>query len=547
MTPQTTVSPAPLLELDNVSIAYQQGNSNQRVVHNVSFTIQPGEVVALVGESGSGKTTTAQAIIGLLAENGRLEQGAIRLNGTDIAHWSTRQLDAVRGAQISLIPQDPASSLNPVKTIGEQVAEIINIHQRLPRKLVQLRVVELLTRVGLTHSELRARQYPHELSGGMKQRVLIAIAIALRPALIIADEPTSALDVTVQKRILDLIDELRQEFGTAVLFVTHDLGVAAERADRLLVFRQGRVQEQGQTAAVLQAPTHEYTRRLFADVPSLASVAPPIIIRKAEPAIVVNELVKDFRFAGRGGQAFRALDRVSFSVQRGTTHALVGESGSGKTTLARCLLGFQRPDAGQIIIDGVDFTRLKGEALRQFRRRIQLVYQNPFASLDPAQTLYQAIEEPLLNFEPVAKAERYRRVRELFERVALPAELLTRKPRELSGGQRQRVAIARALILQPRVLVLDEATSALDVTVQAQILRLLEQLQRELGLTYLFISHDLATVRQISHSVSVLCRGQQVDAGTTAEIFARPGSDYTRQLIAAIPGRAMYQTLKDAS
>ncbi|MFT2797678.1 MULTISPECIES: dipeptide ABC transporter ATP-binding protein [Serratia] len=543
MTPQTTVSPAPLLELDNVSIAY----SNQRVVHNVSFTIQPGEVVALVGESGSGKTTTAQSIIGLLAENGRLEQGAIRLNGTDITHWTPRQLDAVRGAQISLIPQDPASSLNPVKTIGEQVAEIINIHQRLPRKLVQLRVVELLTRVGLTHPELRARQYPHELSGGMKQRVLIAIAIALRPALIIADEPTSALDVTVQKRILDLIDELRQEFGTAVLFVTHDLGVAAERADRLLVFRQGRVQEQGQTAAVLQAPAHEYTRRLFADVPSLASVAPPIIVRKAEPAIVVNELVKDFRFAGRGGQAFRALDRVSFSVQRGTTHALVGESGSGKTTLARCLLGFQRPDAGQIIIDGVDFTRLKGEALRQFRRRIQLVYQNPFASLDPAQTLYQAIEEPLLNFEPVAKAERYRRVRELFERVALPAELLTRKPRELSGGQRQRVAIARALILQPRVLVLDEATSALDVTVQAQILRLLEQLQQELGLTYLFISHDLATVRQISHSVSVLCRGQQVDAGTTAEVFARPGSDYTRQLIAAIPGRAMYQTLKDAS
>lgn len=544
---QTTVSPAPLLELQNVSIAYRQGSSSQRVVHNVSFSIQPGEVVALVGESGSGKTTTAQAIIGLLAENGHLEQGAIRLNGTDIAHWSTRQLDAVRGAQISLIPQDPASSLNPVKTIGEQVAEIINIHQRLPRKLVQQRVVELLTRVGLTHPELRVRQYPHELSGGMKQRVLIAIAIALRPALIIADEPTSALDVTVQKRILDLIDELRQEFGTAVLFVTHDLGVAAERADRLLVFRQGRVQEQGPTAEVLQAPAHEYTRRLFADVPSLASAAPPTIVRQAEPAIVVNQLVKDFRFAGRGGQAFRALDQVSFSVQRGTTHALVGESGSGKTTLARCLLGFQRPDAGQIIIDGVDFTRLKGEALRQFRRRIQLVYQNPFASLDPAQTLYQAIEEPLLNFEPVAKAERYRRVRELFERVALPAELLTRKPRELSGGQRQRVAIARALILQPRVLVLDEATSALDVTVQAQILRLLEQLQRELGLTYLFISHDLATVRQISHSVSVLCRGQQVDTGTTAEVFALPGSDYTRQLIAAIPGRAMYQTLKDAS
>ncbi|CAI1532377.1 dipeptide ABC transporter ATP-binding protein [Serratia plymuthica] len=531
----------PVLELDKVSIAYQEAAGSRRVVHDVSFSIQPGEVVALVGESGSGKTTTAQAIIGLLTENGRLEQGAIRLNGTDIAHWSSRRLDAVRGAQISLIPQDPSSSLNPVKTIGEQVAEIVNIHRRLPRKQVQQRVVELLTRVGLTHPELRARQYPHELSGGMKQRVLIAIAIALQPALIIADEPTSALDVTVQKRILDLIDELRQEFGTAVLLVTHDLAVAAERADRLLVFRHGRVQEQGVTAEVLRAPASDYTRRLFADVPSFAGgVAPQLNLGTQAPAIQVNGLVKDFRLAGSGGKSYRALDQVSFSVQSGTTHALVGESGSGKTTLARCLLGFQRPDAGQIIIDGTDFTRLKGEALRQFRRRIQLVYQNPFGSLDPSQTLYQVIEEPLLNFEPLGKAERYRRVRELFERVALPDDLLGRKPRELSGGQRQRVAIARALVLQPRVLVLDEATSALDVTVQAQILRLLQDLQQALGLTYLFISHDLATVRQISHSVSVLHRGQQVDGGATRDLFAMPGSDYTRQLIEAIPGRQGY-------
>ncbi|CAI1631856.1 Glutathione import ATP-binding protein GsiA [Serratia grimesii] len=529
----------PVLELDQVSIAYQSATGSQRVVHQVSFSIQPGEVVALVGESGSGKTTTAQAIIGLLTENGRLEQGAIRLNGTDISHWSSRRLDAVRGAQISLIPQDPSSSLNPVKTIGEQVAEILNIHSRLPRKQVQQRVVALLTRVGLTHPELRARQYPHELSGGMKQRVLIAIAIALQPALIIADEPTSALDVTVQKRILDLIDELRQEFGTAVLLVTHDLAVAAERADRLLVFRHGRVQEQGVTAAVLGAPASDYTRQLFADVPSLgrATPRPPIGHALQEPAIQVNGLVKDFRLNGTGSKTYRALDQVSFSVPRGTTHALVGESGSGKTTLARCLLGFQRPDAGQIIIDGVDFTQLKGEALRQFRRRIQLVYQNPFGSLDPSQTLYQVIEEPLLNFEPLGKAERYRRVRDLFERVALPNELLSRKPRELSGGQRQRVAIARALVLQPHVLVLDEATSALDVRVQAQILRLLQDLQQELGLTYLFISHDLATVRQISHSVSVLHRGVQVDNGATGELFALPGSDYTRQLIEAIPGR----------
>lgn len=496
-------------------------------------------MVALVGESGSGKTTTAQAIIGLLADNGHLEQGAIRLHGTDIAGWSSRRLDAVRGAQISLIPQDPASSLNPVKTIGEQVAEIVNIHRRLPRGQVQQRVTELLTRVGLTHPELRARQFPHQLSGGMKQRVLIAIAIALQPALIIADEPSSALDVTVQKRILDLIDELRREFGTAVLLVTHDLGVAAERADRLLVFRHGRVQEQGATAEVLRAPASAYTRKLLADAPSLSgAVAPPPKRSGQPPAIVVQALVKDFRLSG--GQGFRALDRVSFSVPRGTTHALVGESGSGKSTLARCLLGFERPDAGQVLIDGVNVIGLRGEALRQFRQRIQLVYQNPFGSLDPKQTLYRVIEEPLLNFAPIGKPERDRRVRELFERVALPPDLLNRRPHELSGGQRQRVAIARALVLQPRILVLDEATSALDVTVQAQILHLLQELQQERDLTYLFISHDLATVRRISHSVSVLHRGERVDGGATAELFAMPGSDYTRQLIAAIPGRASH-------
>ncbi|MBH2747990.1 ABC transporter ATP-binding protein [Serratia marcescens] len=529
----------PVLALDKVSIAYEGNEGRRRVVHEVSFTIEPGEVVALVGESGSGKTTTAQAIIGLLADNGHLEQGTIRLHGTDIAGWSSRRLDAVRGAQISLIPQDPASSLNPVKTIGEQVAEIVNIHRRLPRAQVQQRVTELLTRVGLTHPELRARQFPHQLSGGMKQRVLIAIAIALQPVLIIADEPSSALDVTVQKRILDLIDELRREFGTAVLLVTHDLGVAAERADRLLVFRHGRVQEQGATAEVLRAPASAYTRKLFADVPSLSgAVAPPPKRSGQPPAIVVQALVKDFRLSG--GQGFRALDSVSFSVPRGTTHALVGESGSGKSTLARCLLGFERPDAGQILIDGVNVIGLRGEALRQFRQRIQLVYQNPFSSLDPKQTLYRVIEEPLLNFAPIGKPERDRRVRELFERVALPPDLLNRRPHELSGGQRQRVAIARALVLQPRILVLDEATSALDVTVQAQILHLLQELQQERDLTYLFISHDLATVRRISHSVSVLHRGERVDGGATAELFAMPGSDYTRQLIAAIPGRASH-------
>jgi len=529
----------PVLQMNGVSIAYRSRHQSQRVVHDVSFDIRPGEVVALVGESGSGKTTTAQSIIGLLAENGHLEQGTILLNGVDISRWSQRRLDSIRGARISLIPQDPTSSLNPVKTIGEQVAEILSIHKRMPRKARDARVVELLTRVGLTHPEMRVKQYPHELSGGMKQRVLIAIAIALQPSLIIADEPTSALDVTVQKRILDLIDELRQEFGTAVLLVTHDLALAAERADRLLVFRHGKVQEQGVTSEVLSAPKSDYTRQLFADAPALANKyarTSHAQNRATDLAVVVKNITKDFSLGGKDQPAFRALDNVSFAVQRGTTHAIVGESGSGKTTLARILLGFQRPESGQVFIDGEDITRLQGEALRLMRKQIQLVYQNPFASLDPSQTLFKVIEEPLLNFERLSTSERQQRVWDIAERVALPRDILQRKPRELSGGQRQRVALARALILEPKILVLDEATSALDVTVQAQILALLQQLQQDLGLTYLFISHDLATVRQISHSVSVLNRGQQVDSGDVESVFAQPASHYTRELIAAIPG-----------
>ncbi|MFK8257543.1 dipeptide ABC transporter ATP-binding protein [Erwinia sp. AnSW2-5] len=524
----------PVLQIENLNIAYRSGQQHKRVVHNVSFQVNRGEVVALVGESGSGKTTTAQAIIGLLTQNGERESGKIWLNGTEITHWSQKRLDALRGASISLIPQDPGSSLNPVKTIGDQVGEILLLHERLSRREREARVIALLTRVGLSHPEQRTRQYPHQLSGGMKQRVLIAIAIALKPALIIADEPTSALDVTVQKRILDLIDELRRESGTAVLFVTHDLAVAAARADRILVFRQGEIQEQGSTGAIIHHPQHAYTRQLFADAPALSgALATPPDADFSQPAIEISGLNKYFSLGKEEG--FQALNNVSFSVARGTTHALVGESGSGKTTLARILLGFQQADSGRVVLDGIDVSSLRGEALRQLRQKIQLVYQNPFASLDPSQTLFRVIEEPLLNFAPVSHEERRQRVEEVASRVALPLALLDRKPHELSGGQRQRVAIARALVLRPQILVLDEATSALDVTIQAQILTLLQQLQQELGLTYLFISHDLATVRQLAHRVSVLRAGQQVDCGNTSDIFSLPASDYTRELIAAIP------------
>ncbi|MBB6561187.1 peptide/nickel transport system ATP-binding protein [Acidovorax soli] len=534
---------SPVLEVEDLAIAYRDRQQQaQRVVHGVSFSIAPGEVVALVGESGSGKTTTAQAVIGLLADNGVLEHGAIRLNGTDIAGWSPERLDSIRGRVVSLIPQDPTSSLNPVRTVGEQVGEILRIHRYGDRQAIQVRVLELLERVGLSQPALRARQYPHELSGGMRQRVLIAIAIALRPALIIADEPTSALDVTVQRRILDLIDGLRREDGTAVLLVTHDLGVAADRADRLVVMQGGRIQEQGPTQGLLRRPGSAYTRQLLADAPSLSGglfrPAPMQQDGSAQDiAIAVEGLVHEFPVAGQR-QPFRAVDGVSFQVRRGTTHALVGESGSGKTTTIRDVVGFARPTAGRILVEGVDLATLRGEALRQARRRIQLVHQNPFSSLDPRQTVYQIIEEPLLNYEPIARPERERRVHDILARVGLPPAVLQRPPRALSGGQRQRVAIARALILGPQVLVLDEAVSALDVSVQAQILALLEQLQRDLALTYLFISHDLAVVRQIADTVSVLHAGRQVDAGRVRDVFLSPGSDYTRELINAIPGNA---------
>ena len=518
-----------VLSVENLTISYRSGGLWREVVHRVSFTIKRGEMLAFVGESGSGKTTTAQAIIGLLAENARLDAGTVRLNGEEISRWSGKRLDNLRGARISLVPQDPGNSLNPVQTIGAQVGEILRLHQKTERRQ---QVIALLEKVGLSHPEQRFEQYPHQLSGGMKQRVLIAIAIALKPDLIIADEPTSALDVTVQKRILDLLDHLRRESGTAVLFVTHDLALAAQRADRLVVFRHGEIQEQGNTGDVIRTPQHGYTRQLLCDLQGQNLHLTTTIRSFVTPAIRVEGVSKRFAL---GGSHLQALDNVSFILPRGSTHALVGESGSGKTTLARILLGFEQADSGQVTIDGIASGQLSREAQRQLRRKIQFVYQNPFASLDPRQTLFDIIEEPLKNFQRLSKEARRQRVESVAARVALAPELLYRTARELSGGQRQRIAIARALILDPTILVLDEATSALDVTVQAQILALLLQLQQQLGLSYLFITHDLATVRRIAHSVTVLRTGQVIEQGEVKQLFAAPQHDYTRELLAAIP------------
>ncbi|NLR99982.1 ABC transporter ATP-binding protein [Rhizobium sp. P38BS-XIX] len=530
---------APILDVTGLRVAYHDRTGLRTVVHDIDFKVRAGEVVALVGESGSGKSSTAQALIGLLPEGGFLQQGSILLNGLNIAGWPQKRLDGIRGSVMSLVPQDPGNSLNPVRTIGEQVAEILTVHGKASGAAARAQAVELLERVGLSQPQLRARQYPHELSGGMRQRVLIAIAIALKPSLIIADEPTSALDVTVQRHILDLIDDLRREYGTAVLLVTHDLGVAADRSDRLIVLQHGRIQEQGRTADILRIPQSNYTRRLLADAPSLnarpksqRSTAPAI---SADDIIVVDGLVQDFGTGSDG--SFRAVDDVSFRVRRGSTHAIVGESGSGKTTTIRIVSAFQRPTSGKVLVDGSDLSALRGETLRLFRKKIQLVYQNPYGSLDPRLTIARIVEEPLLNFARLSRRERLAKVVTTLDKVRLPADILHRRPNALSGGQRQRVAIARALVLDPQILLLDEAVSALDVTVQAQILDLLGELQRELGLTYLFVSHDLAVVRQIADTVSVLNGGRLVETGRVEDVFSNPKSPYTRELIDAVPGK----------
>ena len=530
-----------LLDVQNLSVSYFDNGRWNEVTHNVSFSLESGEALALVGESGSGKTTTAQAILGLLQENARVESGKILLNGEDLGRFSKSRLQALRGKVMSLIPQDPSSSLDPLMKIGNQIGEIFRIHKACPSHLIKSRVVDLLSEVGLDEPERRAEQYPHELSGGMRQRVLIAMAIALKPQLIIADEPTSALDVTVQRRILDLIDGIRVNSGASLLIVTHDLGVASDRADKIVVMKSGCVEEEGESQIVLSSPKADYTKKLVANDPSLTLV--PACPKKTNNDKTIVE-VKNLIIEYPGKRSFRAVENLSFSVKRGTTHAIVGESGSGKTSTIRALCGFIKPMSGTITIDGSDMVHLRGEELRNFRRRIQLVSQNPFGSLDPHYTIGKIIEEPMLNYPHEDKTKRRARVLELLDQVELPKSVFDRLPRGLSGGQRQRVSIARALVLNPDIVVLDEAVSALDVTVQAQILALLDRLQREHTLTYVFVSHDLSVVRQISDTVTVLQHGHEIESGDVEEIFVRPRECYTKDLIAAIPGKknALHQS-----
>ncbi|MFJ4695818.1 dipeptide ABC transporter ATP-binding protein [Streptomyces sp. NPDC088766] len=538
-----TNTPEPLLEVRGLSVSYRTRGGTVQAVRGVDLDVRPGQVTAVVGESGSGKSTTAHAIVRLLAANGSIDAGTVRFGRHDLASLSERDLRTVRGAQIGLVPQDPTVSLNPVKRIGEQVSEVLRIHGLATRRSAASEAIAILDRAGLPDAATRARQYPHELSGGMRQRALIATAIAGRPKLIIADEPTSALDVTVQRVILDHLQHLTEESGTAVLLVTHDLGVAADRAQRIVVMSGGRVVEAGPTRDVLDDPRHEYTRRLLAGAPSLATARPRATVTtpsaaEAAPLVEVHGVVKEFRLPRSKGSArsVRAVDDVSFTLHRGRTLALVGESGSGKSTTARLVLRLTDPTAGRVVFDGTDVTAARGSRVRQLRRRAQLVYQNPYASLDPRFSIGEVITEPLRAFKVGDRASRLARARDLLDRVALPASTLERRPAELSGGQRQRVAIARALALSPDLVVCDEPVSALDVSVQSQVLDLLAELQADTGVAYLFISHDLAVVRQIAHEVAVMRAGRIVERGTAEDLFVRPRHAYTRELLAAIPG-----------
>ncbi|MFJ9024775.1 dipeptide ABC transporter ATP-binding protein [Streptomyces sp. NPDC102259] len=533
-----------LLEVRGLSVSYRTRGGTVRAVRGVDLDVWPGQVTAVVGESGSGKSTTAHAITRLLAANGGIDAGTVRFGRHDLTALSERELRTVRGAQIGLVPQDPTVSLNPVKRIGEQVAEVLRIHGLATRRTAPSAAIAILDQAGLPDAATRARQYPHELSGGMRQRALIAVAIAAKPRLIIADEPTSALDVTVQRVILDHLQHLTEESGAAVLLVTHDLGVAADRAQRIVVMAGGLVVEAGLTRDVLENPQHAYTRRLLASAPSLATARPRATAAATAPApgrtplVEARNLVKEFRLPAAAGAArtLRAVDDVSLTLHRGRTLALVGESGSGKSTTARLVLRLVDPTSGSVLFDGADVTTARGAGARQLRRRAQLVYQNPYASLDPRFSIGEVITEPLRAFRVGDRASRLARARELLDRVALPGSVLDRRPAELSGGQRQRVAIARALALSPDLVVCDEPVSALDVSVQAQVLDLLAELQADTGVAYLFISHDLAVVRQIAHQVAVMRSGRIVETGTAEDLFTHPRHDYTRELLAAIPG-----------
>ena len=553
----------PIARFENLKVEFQTQDGPVEAVKGVGFDIAAGETVAIVGESGSGKSVSSLSLMRLVEYGGgEISDGRLLFDRGDAGQVDLRTMDAkdmraIRGREIGMIFQEPMTSLNPVFTIGRQLIEGLRLHMGMSKVAARNRAIDLLRQVRIPEAERRLGQYPHELSGGMRQRVVIAMALACEPRLLIADEPTTALDVTIQAEILGLMNKLKKDTGTAVMFITHDMAVVAQMADRVVVMFRGEKVEEGRVEDIFENPQHPYTQNLLAAVPKLGEMRgeptpkPLSLIGQPEKSLIgsvppTQEVLLDVRnlttrFNVKGGFFRRtvarvhALENVSFSIKKGATLSLVGESGSGKSTCGRSILRLEEPQSGSIRLGDTDILALDSAGLRDARRDMQMVFQDPFASLNPQMTLADQVAEPLKNYNMAQGSELMDRVARLFDRVELPRAFMRRFPHELSGGQRQRIAIARALALNPKLLIADEAVSALDVSVQAQVLNLMLELQAELGISMLFISHDMAVVERVSHHVAVMYLGRIVEMGTRQEVFEDPRHEYTKTLMAAVP------------
>jgi peptide/nickel transport system ATP-binding protein len=528
----------PILEVQGLTVRLPAGADRVNAVENVSFSVAPGEIVCVVGESGSGKSVTAHAVMGLLPK-GQLTPtaGHALLDGDDLLVKSPAEMRKIRGARIGMIFQEPMTALNPVMKVGDQIAEVLDIHTNLTDGEKRERVLAVMNSVHLPDADRMIDVYPHQLSGGQRQRIMIAAALVLDPVLLIADEPTTALDVTTQAQILKLIKELRERRNTGVLFITHDFGVVAEVAHRVVVMQHGRVVEQGATQEVLRRPRHDYTRMLIRSVPSLS---PPVRAPITEAPIVLKteNLTKTYVSGGLFAKRreVQAAQAVNLHVRKGETLGVVGESGSGKSTVARCIARLIDPTGGAILVEGLDVAKLSPGALRPHRKRVQIVFQDPYRSLNPRRTVGDAIVEGPINFG-TAPNQATDRARQLMRLVGLDPNALDRFPHQFSGGQRQRICIARALAMDPEILVADEPVSALDVSVQAQVLELLDDVRKRFNLAVLFITHDLRVAAQVCDRIAVMHKGKVVEEGTTADVFAAPKHDYTKALFDSAPGR----------
>ncbi|MFL2796390.1 MAG: ABC transporter ATP-binding protein [Paracoccaceae bacterium] len=547
-----------LVSINKLNIEARTRAGTLKVVNDLSFTIKKSETLCVVGESGCGKSVTALSLMSLLPEGIlKVSSGDILFDNINLARLSEAELEGIRGNEISMIFQEPMTSLNPLFTVGEQVSEVIRRHKNLNKEKAWASAVELLDAVKIPNPDKRAFDYPFQLSGGQRQRVMIAIALACQPKILIADEPTTALDVTIQAEILALINMLKQETGTAVMFITHDMAVVAQMADRVVVMHPGQKVEEGTVHEIFNNPQHEYTKALLAAVPKLGEMASkkypePMrlvgekktnalkpIVGTNEPLLKVNNLVT--RYPVKGGVLRRtvarvhAVEDVSFTIMKGKTLSLVGESGCGKSTVGRSLIRLVEPTSGNVNLDGQNILSLNPKDMREARSNIQMVFQDPFSSLNPQRPLFDQVAEPLRNYGTVKREVLQEKIGDLFDRVKLPRSFMRRFPHQLSGGQRQRIAIARALALNPKMIIADEAVSALDVSVQAQVLNLMMELQVDLGLSFLFISHDMAVVERVSHDVGVMYLGRLVEIGPRPSIFRNPQHPYTQDLLKAVP------------